>query len=201
MFKKPISLLLCISQISMVSISWADQAPAATPVQTPEITLLTSVIGLQGMALPQADLQNKLNAAYTQYSTTAPLEGRQNRLQSALVTMHISTPEQAQAFTTGLQASVQRVATANLTSADQAKTLMTAELQTLAKISPAGAQFSGCDVGMVLGIGGMAVMAGGLVSILVVHGFQSFTSDWTSDTVLVGFGTALIGWFVEQGAC
>lgn len=199
MLRKVITVTLFATQIWMASMGCADSLPTTQASQTPEVTLLASVIGLQGLALSKADLQTQITAAYTRYSQVAPIAGRQDRLRTALITMHISTPAQAQAFSTGLQAASVRLSAANLTSTEQAQQLMSSELQNLVKMNAQGAEYSQstCDLGTALGIGGMGILLTGVAAQASINGFSTITLNWTSDLFISGAVVGVIGAVIE----
>jgi hypothetical protein len=168
-FRKSVSLGLLAFLVS------ASHSFANTGV-TPEMTLLSSVIALQGQKLSTDEVEKQLQAQVVQYDQVAPVEGRAERVSQAMVTMQVYTAAQAQQ---ALQTQLMGIA-----------------------LQSQGAQFSACDVAYTMYGVGMTVFIGGLVSSVVVNwdnlvnGDGSFAKDgWLADA---GIGGVVLG-FVAAG--
>ena len=204
-FKKSLSFVLILSQMAVASASFGDST--ATTV-TPEISLISSVIALQGQKLSGAELQKQITGQIAQYAATAPLDGRLERAQQALVGLGVFTPAQAQDFGTQIQAVSQKIASTKFASAEEAQQALSSQLMDVATRS-SGAQFSSCDVAIGFYAVGIAAFAGGLTGSIIVNwnnlvnGDGSFQKDlWMADAGIAGVFVALIGTFISaDGEC
>ena len=98
--KKQISVLMIACQISMGLFSTGAYAgsPEASPAPTAEDVMLANLMAMQGTHVTGDAAVTTINNIVTQYDATAPRDGREQRLQDALVTLNIFTPDQASKF-------------------------------------------------------------------------------------------------------
>ena len=141
---KIVSVFLIGSQIATVSTSLASPNMAVTP----ETTLISQVITLQGSGLTQSQLQDQVTQVAKNYLVSAPAEGRTERLEQAMVDADIYTPAQAKSFADDTAAATSQIGE-NSSSAQVSR--MIGEL---ISSHPAGAQFSACDASYALAVPG-----------------------------------------------
>ena len=136
--KKYVSMALILSQFCFASAGNCAQLPMSAEAQ-----LLTRVIAIRGQNLPQEQWQQKTMAAFQEYANTpsAQADGRDQRLQEALVTTKIYTPDQASILMSQVQAAQNRIVGRG--SAHQAqRQKFQAEMGQILHSMPQGAQFS-----------------------------------------------------------
>jgi len=179
-FKSTMSLVLVASQFGLSAATWG--APSDAP--TPETILLQNAMAIQGSALSSDVMQSQLKDVIADYASTAPTDGRSERLQSALVDMGIYTPDQVATLSQETQATAERLA-GDDSSIQQEK--LNAEMNQILQIQPKGAQFSACDFGQYFGAAGIlagpAIAAGGFVTLLVGHHIRGETQSCVEETV------------------
>jgi hypothetical protein len=173
-------VLQLITSLIGISASHAE-APSA------EFNLLSSVITLRGEALSQKSLQQRLKNDIQNYKDTAPFEGREDRMQQALVQLKIMTAEQANSLRTGIDSDVQsKIGENTHLSQQENETLMDRSLQT-ALSNMQGAQFSACDN---LEMGTTVLIVGAGVSSLL--GWIYYAADHGGQKSAFGSSTAVI---------
>jgi hypothetical protein len=99
------------------------------------------------------------------YNAKAPAEGRTERLQNAFVEMRIMTQQQAATFTQGVRQAEESLAGQSFASPEAEGQAIQAQLELFARLNPVGAQYSACEWGWGLVIGGgVAALVGVLVA-------------------------------------
>jgi len=162
MYKKIVFAVLVLAQLSL--------AANALAAATPEMTLFENSLALTGENLSQQELQTRLADLLAGYEKTAALTGQAERMEQALVSLNLYTPQQAHQL--ALEA---EDFGANTKQAGFSESAATAELVRLAGRLPAGAQFSACDLaGQEMLWGGFAGVVGGLL-------WACFTSNVNGD--------------------
>jgi hypothetical protein len=177
-----IQSLLAATLVAALTFTSASADSAASPATSPEVHLLSSVIALSGQSLAKPEAQRQLKDALVRYDETAPREGRDERTEEALVSLGVSTPEQARQFSRDVQA-MNELHSPTLIQAEMAKIISRAK----------GAQFSICDAaGVTLG----ASFVVGISTVLSSH--QEICGIATA----VGFVAAMIGFgAASEGDC
>ncbi len=161
MFRKAVSLVLVGAQLSLA----APLAQAGGPSIAAERQLLEAVITLQGLGLSESELLERIPALVSRYDGSAAAEGRDERLQVALVEMGILTDRQGRRFAAEARAAGDRLSSRlSGTPERRAQAKLEAQLEVLSKVRLNGAQFAGDD-GIGLCIAGALGLVGGLVSI------------------------------------
>jgi len=145
-WKKSVSVLLIGSQFGVAMSAFAAPTTATSVQVTPELTLVEGVVVLEGQKLSQDAETSQLRALVSQYSATTQADGQSERMQQALVTLGIYTPDQASKFVSDAQASTTKVVASAHTSPTQLNQTVSAEMVRLASLHPAGAEFSACSV-------------------------------------------------------
>lgn len=162
MFKKAVSICTIATQLSFVvgiSAASADTGVASTA----ESNLVTTVLTLKGMGLSDKDLQAQLTGALQNYNSTAPKDGRADRLQTALVDLNILTAQQATSFAQGADQIEKSLGQTSVSSTAQAEQALAAQLNLFMRINPVGAQFSACTAGIITTVAGVAAVVTGLI--------------------------------------
>ena len=185
LLKKSLVLVLATLQISAFSLGLGSSAAWADTPPSPEASLLIATSKLQGEELSPSQLQSRLTTAFAQYNATAPATGRIQRLQDAIVSLHIDTPQQAHAIVQDAQIAGARLAGEPSLTEEQ----VGSEILALAQNST-GAQFSACRTSAYLGMAGIAILIGGLVANGVSPG------NGATDTIFTGFWTMVAGGLV-----
>ena len=169
-------------------------AMAAPPTEsdtsvTPEVQLLESVIALQGSKLPSDQLQEMMRASLSDYLASAPADGRDARLESALVSLGIYTPSQAQKFDSEVQTATSNMTSSHFASSQQEQEALQKQLMNIANASN-GAQFSACGIAA----GGVAVGLGAMITAGVMVYFTPIgnTNSPLPENIAYG-GLAVIG--------
>jgi hypothetical protein len=152
MFNKFISL--CLIGIQLTLVTGVSGAQAADRSLSAELSLLETVLTLRGLGLQEQELNRQIGATLERYNRTAPAEGREERLQAALVEMQVLTPQQARGFGAEARAAQARLAGVDA-SVDRQTAALRAQVELLSRISLNGAQFSSCGLGAGLIIGGV----------------------------------------------
>jgi hypothetical protein len=169
---KSLSLFLAASQIVFSASARATEAPSTI---TPEATLLGTVLATENAGLSQADLQNSLTTALTQYNANAPVTERADRMQAAMVALNISTSQQAEHFISAVKSSEDPAMAATTTTPTQAQELLSNEVTQLMNLNPSGAEFSKtCQTGRFMILGGFALFLG---DVAVIGFTESNTSS------------------------
>jgi hypothetical protein len=159
--KKQVSVLMIACQISMGILSTGAFA-SSTTAPTAEEVMIANIMAMQGVHVAGDAAASTINGIVTQYDAAAPADGREQRLQDALVALNIFTPDQANKFVAKSHHSHAVVAAA---SSDEARDVMTTEINELSQLSPKAAQFSSKECW--LAVTGEAVgFFGGIFTIL-----------------------------------
>jgi hypothetical protein len=137
-------------------------AHASEPVVNHERSLLETVITLKGLGLSERDLGQQVEAALAHYNSTAPTEGRNERLSAALVDLQVFTRQQAAKFSADARFAEASLAGAHVANDADAVAAVRAQVELLSRLSLNGAQFSSCTLGWTLSIGGVITAVVGL---------------------------------------
>lgn len=162
---KAMSILLIASQFTLSSMAFAS-GPTATTSMSPEMTLLEGVFAMQGQNLAGPEKSNQISKLLNSYTASAPADGRQDRMQQALVQLGVYTPAQAQSFMNAATSAEGAVRVTQATAADQTRQALSKEMVQLAQLHPTGAEFSACNLetaGVVTLAAGAATALAGLV--------------------------------------
>src|SRR5579885_1756082 len=162
LFKKAVSICTIATQLSFVLSISAASADTGVP-SSPESNLVSPVLTLKGLGLSDKDLQAQLSGALKNYNTTAPKDGRAERLQTALVDLNILTVQQARDFAQGADQIEKSLDQTTVANTDQAQKALQSQLALFMKINPVGAQFSACTAGIITTVAGVAAVVTGLV--------------------------------------
>ena len=155
---KSLSLLLVASQIIFAAAAGATETSTTV---SPEAMLLGTVLATENAGLSQADLQNGLTTALTQYNANAPATERADRMQAAMVALNISTSQQAEHFISAVKSSEDPAIAAKATTPAQTQELLSNEVTHLMNLNPSGAEFSKtCQTGRFMILGGLALFLG-----------------------------------------
>ena len=186
------------SQLVWMGSALASQAPSA------EMNLLQSAIALQGQSLSPQEEQAQISALVANYAKTASIEGQEQRMEQALVSLNMYTADQAHSLMSSVEASSQNLSAANNEEALQAN--LSQEISSLAANYPAGAQYSRCDLGTAVGLSSTAAfVTGGIVWALssahngqssIKTGAEIFTA---AAAVGIVVGVVLATWPSEDG--
>ena len=141
-----ISHVLSFSFVLMTAQAWGA-GPTATP--NAETQFIQRAMALQGMNLSQTELQQRATDALTAYDKAAPVDGREDRMAAALVTMQAMTSAQV----ADLQKTIDTNTAAALTTTTDAQSALTMTLQTTFTHANQGAEFSSCQQGLEWGAG------------------------------------------------
>jgi hypothetical protein len=192
-FKKTISVVLLACQMVFAFPAGATSTP---DVQTPEASLLGSLIVLQGTQSAKATPDDRVKAAgriYADYDHTAPKQDRSIRLQQALVDMKILTASQSAQFMNEVQATDAKLAPGKFANDMEVQN----ELTGLADNFSKGAQFAECHEGLLI-TGGVLIFGGfvsGMVGAFVrndVELKEPYPADVTPSNIMLIGGTAAI---------
>src|SRR6185437_16619576 len=92
------TVLLAFISIFSLLITPAFAAPSMpTLAHSAEWSLLVSANALSGEKIGEDERETELKNIVQEYENTAPQDGRQGRMEQALVDLHVVTPEQAHA--------------------------------------------------------------------------------------------------------
>jgi len=153
-----------ISSLLIASTLFAQLSALASDTPTPEVNLLENVIALQGQKLSNDQFQSTLQPLVQNYLAIAPEDGRQDRLEQAMVTLGIYTPAQASELRTETEDAARTVLSDSSLSPSQRNTLLNKEIMQVASVHAGGAEFSACTwaaVGLFGGFGaGAAILDG-----------------------------------------
>jgi hypothetical protein len=140
-----------------MALTAALPAFADDPAPSPESTLMQTLLTLKGLDLSKQEMQLEMSKVVANYDQAAPVDGRSDRLQTALVDLEIMTVQQAKAFVGRANQAEATVETAPTAEA-KAQALQD-QLTLFGRINPVGAQFSAaCTVGLVATLGGIMTM-------------------------------------------
>jgi hypothetical protein len=162
--KKYIARLLIVSQLALAVP--APQSFAASPSEfTPESTMLANVMALQGSGASDQINGAEMIDIVTQYMNTSKDDGREQRLQDALVQLSIFTPDQAKTFVGASHDAENAINTNSFDSKEEMRNALVAEVDKISNLNPAGAQFSlrACAPGGAILTAGIASLIGGIV--------------------------------------
>src|SRR5690348_12149524 len=142
MFKKITSLLMACAFLSHTLI-WAAPTETAQATSSAELTLVESIIALQGEKLSAEVAQQHYQQILAQYQSQASVDGQKERLKAALVEVGAYTPSQAETFVND-----SAIEANNVTQQGYSQESVSNAVQHLAALHPTGAQFSmdGCQV-------------------------------------------------------
>ena len=103
---KMITSLLILTQVLGALALPAGASQMASGDDSPEISLLSGLIALQGENLPKEEISKQAQKIYTDYDQTAAAGNRQERLTQAVVDMNIMTASAAAEFQSQIQLAV-----------------------------------------------------------------------------------------------
>jgi hypothetical protein len=146
-FKRSVSLLLILSQSG-----FAASALAASK-SSPELQLVVGVLAMRGEALSESDQQTEVSALLSQYMSNASADGQTERMQQALIDLHISNAAQASEFVSQVESSATKITSNSSATQDELAKNISTEAVRLANLNPSGAQFSGCVMAMPFALG------------------------------------------------
>jgi hypothetical protein len=162
--KKIVSVALIGTQLSLL----CPTAHAGAPGARAERELLETVLTLKGLALSENELARQLPQAVDRYLRSAAPEGREERLQVALVELGVLTRQQARRFAAESKAAQERLATRDSGATPEARqqAAVQAQIEVLSALSLNGAQFAGsstagCALGTVSLLAGIGLLIWG----------------------------------------
>jgi hypothetical protein len=157
-----------------------------TEAHSAEYALLEQSIALSANKLDKKEMQNEMTALTQKYIAEAPVEGRIERMEQAMIDLNLYTPAQAEQVAQQLQISANSLANQSFANQQEALSATQAELNRVMNKLPAGAQYSD-DAYCVLGpiAWGTAALLMGYI-VLNAANFGTF--------VLAGFFGAAFGW-------
>jgi hypothetical protein len=127
---------------------------ASDSTPTAEERLVTQVIAMKGENLSPTQAQQKLVDAYTAYDQEAPVDGRVERIETALTDLKLVSPSQLSSIDAQLETSV----------GNSQQTFVNKVVALSENLQ--GAEFSGCSLQNQLAIyGGLAVATGGFIAL------------------------------------
>lgn len=141
---------------SLVALHLASIAPnrsqAAEPARdTAEVTLLESLIALQGQKRPEAQLEKEAAQLVRDYENSAPLAGRAERIADASVELRIMTRDQAKLLQATLDRRAAEIVGAGMITNEKRAEIMASVLsESVGRRPLTGAQLSKCG-GYILG--------------------------------------------------
>ena len=98
-------LTLSVGSLLLIS-SLLSSVPSFAETPSPETTFLTQVIASSGENLSSSELQSRMQSVTKTYLESAPANGREDRLQTALVELRVMTPDQALSFRSAMSANL-----------------------------------------------------------------------------------------------
>jgi hypothetical protein len=165
------------SSILVVSFLVPSFASAATS-QTAEVVLLSNAIAIAAEGKPQDQVQQQLASIAQEYTQNSPSEGREDRLQDALVQLNVMTVKQAQDFRSTIDTAAQQNSDA----------LLDQSIQTVLASLP-GAQFSGdCETKLALG-----AIAGTASTVFILQGNTTISKPAAGMIIASLFALAELG--------
>ncbi|HUP55866.1 MAG TPA: hypothetical protein VM598_00325 [Bdellovibrionota bacterium] len=147
----------------------SQSARADVPATGAERELLETVLTLKGLALSERELATRLPRVIERYKRVAPADGREARLQAALVELGVLTPQQARKFATEAKLAQARLTASapGASSEAQEQAALQAQIEVLSGMSLNGAQFAGggsmlgCVAGTLSLLGGIGLLIWG----------------------------------------